>query len=283
MNARGIAGCTVGEARHRSGEPGRWGRTRILHQFGVYWMLKGPLPFAVVVEAELVDGTVIQRPRVGNVPLLETFSHDASESRDIRAGQLKERKGLHVAVVVEIVVDAEILLFVDLVIDFDSELVAANRFGRNRLNRIAAVGGRGHELQNIHGSWIHTGQWNLIRCENARIGCCLIRLRRWQGDRCTERLHATGPVVQGLSESVAGNGAAKPAGVSKICEGLGSAGALGQGGHGHHRRWDALTNAPALIRRKKEGAIFFDGAAESSAKLILVELRLDRVEISLRV
>ena len=44
---------------------------------------------------------------------------------------------------------------------------------------------------------------------------------------------------------------------------------------------DALPDAATFIRNEEEGAVFHDRPAERSAELILVFLRLDRIEVTL--
>ena len=80
-------------------------------------MLECFLRFAIVVEAKLVNGSVVDGPGVADVPLLESLVGDGSETRYVGAGSLKLRKGRDYVVIIEIVVEAEVLFVVDAVIE----------------------------------------------------------------------------------------------------------------------------------------------------------------------
>src|SRR5882757_9605610 len=91
MNPRCICRRSVGEARHRSysvSQPTWSRRTGILHKARPDGMLKRPLRFAVVIEAELIHGAVVDRPVMRDVPLLESFAGCRSESGNVCPGGL---------------------------------------------------------------------------------------------------------------------------------------------------------------------------------------------------
>ena len=92
MNAEIVRGRAIRETRHgteRGRKPGRRRRAGVLHQTGSLGMLKGALRLAVVVEAELIDRVVADRPGVGDVPLLETLTRGRRETRNVGAGSLE--------------------------------------------------------------------------------------------------------------------------------------------------------------------------------------------------
>ena len=125
-------------------------------------MLEGSLRFAIVVEAKLFDGGVVDRPGMAEVPLLESLVGDGSETGYVRAGSLKLRKGGDYVVIIEIKVGAKILFVVDTVIEPHRELVAAVRLYRYRLDNVAPCRRSRNKLKQIHSSGIHTLQGNLV-------------------------------------------------------------------------------------------------------------------------
>ena len=125
-------------------------------------MLEGPLRFAIVVEAELVDRGVVDRPGMAQVVLLEAFVGDGSETRYIRAGSLKLRKGRNYVVIIEIIVEAKILLVIEPVIESQSELVAAIGLHRYGLDNVASSLWNRNKLKQINSSGIHALQGNLV-------------------------------------------------------------------------------------------------------------------------
>ena len=76
-------------------------------------MLEGSLRFAVVVEAELIDGAVRDRPGVREIPLLKALADGGGKTRHIGAGGLELCEGQGHTMIVEIIVCAEILPVVD--------------------------------------------------------------------------------------------------------------------------------------------------------------------------
>ncbi len=67
-------------------------RTGILHQFGIFRVLKRLLSFADVVETRLIDQVVADCPGVGGIPLLISLRDNAAESGDIGSGHLKSQR-----------------------------------------------------------------------------------------------------------------------------------------------------------------------------------------------
>src|SRR5208282_1314120 len=151
-------GRSAGRSAGRVGYGGQPGRSRgagVLHQFGVRRMLKCLLALAIVIEAELVHRVVADRPGVSNVPLLEALRHNVSEAGEIGACQFEAGKGVERAIVVEIVIEAQVLLFIQPVVDFNRDLIAAHRLGGDSADKRTAVRRGGNQLQQVNGSRIH--------------------------------------------------------------------------------------------------------------------------------
>src|SRR6266403_1143458 len=94
MNARSVPGRAIGETKLGTGlqgisEPRRWRGTRILDQARALGMLECALRFAVVIEAEFIDGAVADGPGMADIPLLEAFAGDRSETRNVGASGLE--------------------------------------------------------------------------------------------------------------------------------------------------------------------------------------------------
>src|SRR5512135_240518 len=125
-------------------------------------MLEGSLRFAIVVEAKLVDRVVVDRPGMAQVVLLESFVGNGSETRYVRAGSLKRRKGRNYVVIIEIIVETKILPVIEPVIESQSELVAAIRLHRVGLDNVAPSLWNRNKLKQIYSSGIHALQGNLV-------------------------------------------------------------------------------------------------------------------------
>src|SRR5262245_28680462 len=134
-------------------------------------MLECFLSFAIVVEAKLVNGIVVNSPGVSDVPLLESFVGDGSKTGHIRSGRLKLRKWRDYVMIVEVVVEAEVLFVIDTMIELDSELVTTGRLHRNRLNEIEVASGRGNgnKLQQVDGCWVEALQGNFVGRKDVRV------------------------------------------------------------------------------------------------------------------
>ena len=139
-------------------------------------MLECLLRFAIVVEAELVNGSVANSPGVTDVPLLESLVCDGSETGHIRSGRLKLRKGRDYVVVIEVVVEAEVLFVIDAMIELHGELVATGRLHRNSLNEIEAASGRGErdKLQQVDGCWVEAFQGDFIGRKDVRVASAIL-------------------------------------------------------------------------------------------------------------
>src|SRR5207253_2825578 len=79
----------------------------------------------------------------------------------IGTGCLKLRERRNQAVVVKIVIDAEVLAVANPMIELNRELVTAVGLDWNCHQRIAGRGSR-NELKQVHSGRVHTGQRNLI-------------------------------------------------------------------------------------------------------------------------
>jgi len=153
------AGMPWADPTH-AGEPNWSAGTRILNQTGALRMLEGSLRLTIVIEAEFVDGAVGDGPGMSEVPLLEALGHDAAKPWDIGASQLEKRERLHCAVIIEIVIDAQVLLIGEPVVDFDGELIPSDGFGGNRGDRAVGACGR-NELEQVDCCRIHASKGNL--------------------------------------------------------------------------------------------------------------------------
>ena len=88
----------------------------------------------------------------------------------IGAGEFEVGEWAARAVVVEIVIDAQVLLVIQPVVNFDSELVAAYGLGRNGGDQITAVWRSGNKLQQINRGRVHASEGNLAVGENGASG-----------------------------------------------------------------------------------------------------------------
>src|SRR5271154_908351 len=113
-------------------------------------MLKCPLTLAAVINTEFVHGAVIDCPGVSNIPLLEAFCHDVSKSGEIGASEFKICERKMRPIVVEIEIDAQVLLVVDSVIDPYRELVAAYGLCRHSADQRSVVWRSRNELKQIN-------------------------------------------------------------------------------------------------------------------------------------
>src|SRR5437868_7787766 len=96
MNAQGIGRVGgICEAWHWTrdvGEPARSRGTGILYCRREDGMLESLLPLTVVIEAKLVDRSVVDRPGMSDVPLLISVVGNRSESRHVSACSFEDRK-----------------------------------------------------------------------------------------------------------------------------------------------------------------------------------------------
>ncbi len=102
-------------------------------------MIEQVLPFPEIREAKFVHGIAADRPDMTQVPLLDAAGVEIAETRDVRAGCLKEGKGLELRAIVEVVVSAELLATTDFVVYPNGELVAAVSPHWDRLDRATAT------------------------------------------------------------------------------------------------------------------------------------------------
>ena len=137
MNAGRIPRGAIAETRNGSSEPRRRWWTRILHKGRALRMLKGSLGFTVVVETELINRTVIDRPGMADIPLLIEFVRGGGKTGYVSPSSLKLGKRGDQLVMVEIVIDAEILLVVNSLIKLYRELVCVIGLHRDRHQGVA--------------------------------------------------------------------------------------------------------------------------------------------------
>src|SRR5262249_5443154 len=131
MNAGRIAHLLVVEAKRHSdrkrSKPGLRRRTGALYSRREDRMLKRSLSFAIVVEPKFIDRGVAERPGVGNVPLLQAFVDNGTETRHARSGCLEYRERRDQMVIFEVVISAEVLRPVNSMIKPDRKLVGTLR------------------------------------------------------------------------------------------------------------------------------------------------------------
>ena len=147
-------------------------------------MLECFLRLAIVVEAKLVNGSVVNSPGVTDVPLLESLVGDGSETGHIRPGRLKLRKWRDYVVIIEVVVETEVLFVIDAMIEPHSELVATGRLHGNSLNEIEVAGRRGerNKLQQVDGGWVEAFQGNFIGGKDVRVVSAIFDRNRMASD-----------------------------------------------------------------------------------------------------
>ena len=80
-------------------------------------MLERTLGFTVVVEAEFVHRTVVNRPSMADIPLLEALFSSRGKARNVCACGLKLGKRRDQTMVVKIVIDAKVLTVTDSLIE----------------------------------------------------------------------------------------------------------------------------------------------------------------------
>src|ERR1700676_4938742 len=81
----------------------------------IHGMIRVCLAFTKVCEASLVNRRCANRPRMADVPLLESCGEVRSKSRNVGTRSLKERKWLSIGRIIDVVIDAELLIGRDLV------------------------------------------------------------------------------------------------------------------------------------------------------------------------
>src|SRR5271166_2411518 len=120
-------------------------------------MLERKLTFTHVGKARFVDQRIADGPGVAGIVLLVSRSNLCAEAWHVRAGSLEIVKRLKLVVVGEIVIEAEILMIVDVMVESKSELIRIVETGGNRLvgDAIWTVG-CWHETQHVDCDWIHT-------------------------------------------------------------------------------------------------------------------------------
>src|SRR6266566_3141123 len=131
-------------------------------------MLECTLGFAVVVKPEFIDRAVVDGPGMADIPLLKALFCRRSKAGDVCASGLELSKRRDQAVVVEIIVNAEILAVADSVVELERELVAAIRLHRDS-HQDVAIGRRGHKLKQVHSRRVHASQRYLVVGENSGI------------------------------------------------------------------------------------------------------------------
>src|SRR5215470_11890395 len=132
-------------------------------------MLERPLSLAVVVEAEFVDGCVADRPRVGEVPLLISVVGNGSETGNICARSLEHREWRDQVVIVEVVINAEVLLAIEAMVKPQCELVGTLGLHRRSHQFVAVIGWDGDKLKEVNCCGIETGKRNDVFLAGCQI------------------------------------------------------------------------------------------------------------------
>src|ERR1035441_1416033 len=193
QTAKRIAGVIPVETRHGSCQPGRGRGAGVLYQFRVRRMLKRLLTLAIVIESEFIHGAGADRPSMGNVPLLEALFHSGSEAWQIGTSEFEASKWVLCGVVVEIVIDAQVLLLIQPVVKPGCQLVATNGPDRHGADQRTAVWRCRNKLQKVNRGWIHASERDLIILKDA----CVKRTSR-NASRKTDSSVAPRAVIQKL-------------------------------------------------------------------------------------
>src|SRR5271169_342480 len=167
--ARVISVKTRRGAGH-AGQPGGSRGAGVLHQFGVRRMLKRLLALAIVIETEFIHRAVVDCPGVGNVPLLEALRHNVAEAGEIGASQLEAGKRAFCGVVVEIVIDAQVLLVIQPVVKSECNLVAADGLDRHSADERTAIRRSRDKLEKINRSRVQASEGNDIVLSTRHVG-----------------------------------------------------------------------------------------------------------------
>src|ERR1039458_3912415 len=229
---------------------------------------------------------------MAGVELLVARAHIGAEAGDIGARILEIVEGLQQLVVGVIVVEAEILVVIDVVIESEGELILIVGAGGDGLvsNAVRPVRRR-YQAEHINRNGIHAlrrnrgiatyGRKYLIPQDARRRRLPAQRGNGWGAAR---------PAVQRIGyeliASAVGCEAVRPSSWKTAGEDtalLRGTGPLRRGGHYHSLARDPLAYTAAFIRDKEECPVLPERTAESPTELVLVELRLDRVEVPLRV
>src|SRR5579862_770230 len=132
-------------------------------------MEKCQLSFTIQVKTKLIDGIVVDGPGVGNIPLLEALCGCCSEAWEVGTGEFESGEWVVCPGVLEIVIDAQVLLIIQSMVDFGGEIVAAYRLNGYSANQGAPIRRDGNKLENIDRGGIHTRKRNLAVRENIGI------------------------------------------------------------------------------------------------------------------
>ena len=248
-------------------------------------MLKRLLPLAVVIEAELVHHRVIDRPRVCNVVLLEPLRHDVSEPWEIRTRQFEVCKRIVRAIVVEIVIDAQVLFVVQPVVKFKRHLIAAHRLGRHGADQRTAVRRLRNKLQQVHRRRIHASQRYLTSGKNRRkrvprdgkiVRRTILYCRRRTVNQVVGRLASRTIRQKRRVRQATGKRPIVPDNLP--VEEVGRRRRFRGGWHGNCGRLDPLPDASPFIRGKEECSILLDRSTKCATKLVLIELGLGAIK-----
>ena len=211
---------------------------------------------------------------MGNVNLLRAGGVVVAESlKQIRGSCLESCKRLRVERVVEVVVDAQILLLVDPVVQFHGELVGVRTLIGNGLEDIGATW---REIGAL-GVRVRTGDvaFHEVNCDGVQA----VRRNYASGKKCTVGVAYRGaeitPGIEDVSNQLILNGGAGIEWRSReVSVSLSSCrNHDGIGG-------DSVDHAASFIRREEEGPIFLDRTAKRSAELVLLVIGPPQIEVA---
>ncbi len=212
---------------------------------------------------------------MAQVPLLVTGVIEVAKTRNVGARLLKVVIRLKLGNVREVIIGGEILVVINLVVEADGELVLVVASHGDRLILIRPDVGFGNKAEQVDRHWVLAYHRNLAGRKDVRPGGA--RHRRHSAQRVDGRGAARPPVEGVRNKLVLRIDAARErsAGVREVASTLRSR------EHVQQIARIALANPPAFIGYEEKGAVFLYRTAKRPAKLILVELRLDRIEVAL--
>src|ERR1700690_297444 len=199
----------------------------------------------------------------------------AEAGQQIGVGRLKSGKGLLVGGIVEVVIDAQVLLFIDLVVNLRGNLVGTgmvvwnsseNVLGVRKIRAIRVGVRTGHiAVQKVRGYWIETIAGNYVIWKKG----------------CEGFAHASPRIAAGVQ--YVGEKLSSDRGVRVKGGGGKVARPLRCGRNDHRVGRNPVHHAAPPGGKKEEGPVFLDRPAEGAAELVLFVVGPARIEIALRI
>ena len=211
---------------------------------------------------------------MAQIPLLHPSFEEAAETGNVGAGRLEIGKRVHAVVILEVVVGGETLRGVNRMIKPDGKLVGA----------VLLVGSGGDDSRAQRSDKIVIeGQGRGIKAcdrdfavgEDGGVGGA-----RLDGGAARRRYRrrASRAGIEGIRDGLVGQSTREGPDCAAGVRPREVAARFGRGGKEDLARGNAFTDAIAFIGAEDEGFVFFDGAAESGAKLILLVIGNDGIE-----